>query len=368
MFATLAYRFDLARTYIPDALIGCAEAQKVRAIAHHLPASLSSDLLFECRLGADAPQVDFSLGLDPDAWAAQHEAAGGSAVSLSDRFAALRPVQSLCDAWTTEGTPLHDAISAVSLEYDAPETQERRGPLPDPARRKAPFPVPAVFMKIRSPGENEQGPGARQRTLHDRLGTAVGALFPGTDTPRPFDARLRHCVDALPERARLTWVARMLSRDDNRIRMCVSRMDARAIKTFLDAIRWPGDSEQVSDQARELESRGAKIMLAFDLGEDVGKRLGLELRVPSSLPSRGLEAEASPYASLLTYFHKQGLCTEEKRRAGSAWCGAIRTPGVHADTAALFFHNELMKLVYRPYGGKEVKLYPGIRHRDLTRN
>ncbi len=368
MFATLAYRLDLARKYIPDPLIGSAEARKIRSIASLLPVSLSSALLFECRLGADAPQVDFSLGLDPDAWVVQHEATGESAARLSDRYAALRPVQSLCDDWTTEGTPVHDAISAVSLEYDVPETPDGIEHLPDRVRSETPVPVPAVFMKIKSPDEDSQIPGVRKDILYDRLDTAVNELFPRTDTPRSFDVRLRQCVDALPEGARLSWVARMLSRADDRIRICVSRMNASAIKTFLHAIRWPGDSKQVSDQARELEARDVKIMLAFDLGEEVGERLGLELRVPSSLPRRGMGEEASPYAPLLTYFQKQGLCTEQKRRAGSAWCGAMRTPGVNANTAALFFHNELMKLVYRPGGGKEVKLYPGIRHRDLTHN
>lgn len=365
MFATLAYRLDLARTYIPEALIGRAEVQKVRVIAHHLPAAISSDLLFECRLGADAPQVDFSLGLDPDGWIAQHEAAGGSAESLSDRFATLGPVQSLCDDWTTEGTPVHEAVSAVSLEYDAPAMRERPGHLLDLAQREAQVPVPAVFIKIKSPSENERGPGERKRILYDRLDTAVDELFPRTDAPRPFDARLRHCIDAMPDRSRLTWVARMLSRDDDRIRICVSRMNAETIRSFLDAIRWPGDSKRVAGQARELETLGVDLMLAFDLGAEVGARLGLELRMPSPLPRRRMGEEFSPYAPLLTYFYEQGLCTDDKRRAGSAWCGAMRTPGVKGDTAALFLHNELMKLVYRPDGRREVKLYPGIRHRDL---
>lgn len=278
-----------------DGLISAACRRRVLDAAALLPAAASGFFGFEARLGDSAPEVDFLACISAEAggreaWAAAMPPPGMEAAPAWRR--AARFVQ----AWAEPGSPFHDPIINMWVEFDL---------IGDPA---APL-LPSLFF-----GTNVLGPEQAAPSEHQWLTAAIEQV---ADAP-PSDARRRtiaDCLAALPSDGRLFQIGTMLSRRQPFLRLCFRGLPITEITGYLEGIGWRGVRGELETLLGTIAPLIDDVLLDLDIDDGVGDRIGLEcyLEDGPQLPER--------LTAFLTHLRTVGLCTDTKAAALAAWFG-----------------------------------------------
>lgn len=243
-----------------------------------------SQKLFECRLGVEQTQVDFSFYL-PEL-----------TQSLPEKFL-IDPVwqsfQNFYQEWVEPTSSLHQRVKAIGMEFD----------LDKPS---SPVPIPCIFLELNLVTNSQ---------FHELISTALGLLnYPISPL---VDSNLRLCANSLPDGARLSHFAIMLSRLGQGVRVNVIDIQPEQLLDYLMQIGWSDPTNTFSALVEKLSELVDYIALAFDVGERISPRIGLECylrKQPRYEPRWDL---------FLDTLVNWGLCTSVKRDAIITW------PGIH---------------------------------------
>jgi hypothetical protein len=199
-------------------------------------------------------------------------------------------------------------------------------------------------------------------------GRWIGGLLPALrGRPLGPEARrsLDRCLAALPRPGHLLYAASMESRGDEAVRLVVAGLDLPALLSYLGRVA-PAAVARRAAEAAPLAAGAARTHLSFDVGEEVGERIGIECSFPR-LPSR-----EPGWGALLARWAAAGLAAAEEREAllawtgyDSAWTAAPRWPA-GAATAGLFCvrclsHLKLVVAPERPLAAKAYLLFGPLR-------
>lgn len=295
--------------------------------------------LFECRLGTDSTQVDFSFYLPP------------LTKPLPESFV-TSPVwcafQDFYDEWIDPRSNLHQNIQEVGMEFDLDKSLSS-------------VPIPCIFLEL-----NRETTYPFPKLVSETLSLLDYPLSP------LIESNLRLCTDFLPDEAKFAHFAVMLSRPGLGVRVNIINIPSDQLVDYLQNIGWDYSTEPIADLVSKLSASFDYLVLAFDVGETIYPRIGLECylqKQPSYEPRWQL---------ILDNLVKFGLCTAAKREALLTWSGINKQK--HQKEGSLSWESVFsrsmysvywrtinhIKIVYQPGYPLEAKGYLASGHRWLV--
>lgn len=336
---------------IPPALVSAQAFAHIQQLAQQLPAGLSSYYL-ECRLTAEAEQVDFL------ACAATPE---GGREMLAGEHAPFPPpllevplwqrVHDFCREWATPASALHTRVPLVWFEFDHAEGVPSSRPSPSFC-----FCLDRTYLQ-RGPW-SQRYPSLNNHQDKDLAKHGLQLLL---DQPLPqqharvFDL----CFDALPEGGRIIHISAMIARQPSMVKLYGVVPTAQLVP-YLTRLGWPGSLHELAAIMAEFctaDTVDHNTYLDLSLGASISPRLGLAFAQQQieQLPGQDVTRRA-----LLDRCVQHGLCSPAKRDALVHWPGRFRAvfPG---DALPTRFRKWLdIKLVYQPGQPLEAKGYLGF--------
>ncbi len=298
-----------------------------------------TETIFECRLGTDLTQVDFSFYLPP------------LTKPLPERLL-TSPVwcsfQDFYQDWTNPISNLHHEVKEIGMEFDLDKSPSA-------------VPIPCIFLEL-----NRETTYPFPKLVSEALGLLNYPLSP------LIESNLRLCADCLPDEAKFAHCAVMLSRPGLGVRVNVIDIYPDQLLDYLQNIGWNHPIEPLYDLVCKLSASFDYLVLAFDVGETIYPRIGLECyfkKQPHYEPRWQL---------VLDNLVKFDLCTPAKRNALLTWSGFNKQKQKkqdHISWEAVFSRSiysvywrtiNHLKFVYRPDYPLEVKGYLASGHRWLA--
>jgi hypothetical protein len=353
MLWPLCETLKIIEPLVPSQIVSPQAYSQSQHLATLLPQATSS-CYWECRLTADAPQVDFltcvaAYDNGREVFSGKQEDNG-----LSPVFTGA-PVwdnaQSFFSQWADPISPLYDGVPLIWLEFDHVESALPHVPLPSFS-----FCVDPLYAERRS---WEQYVKARNPHYRQQMTEHGLPLFLGQPLSPQTAQALRTCFEVLPAGSRLIHLSAMVARQPSVVKLYGS-VPRTQLLSYLKQIGWAGSVPELTDILATFctpETVDDTMYIDLSLGETVLPRLGIAFaqqqipNLPSKDPSRRM---------LLDLCEQNGLCSAEKREALLAWAGS---------SLALFsgekrptkIHRWLdIKFVYDPGSSLEAKGYLGF--------
>jgi hypothetical protein len=283
-----------------QALISDEARARLRGLGCKLPPFRHG--IFECRLAADEPQVDFCCKY-------------GAGDLLDVVPPTADPIWRLLGDLSRElGRPdsvIGRSVDLLGLEFDV-DQRAAVGP-------------PSLFFAFS--GEDTE-------TSLQALDAIVAHVQGGLDIG--CRDRLRHCATALPPGAHFNYVGLMLGRQQRALRIGIERITPQAsILEYLARVGWDGPIGALRTFLSSLPAplQRSTPVVALDVGERIGQRVGLEFLLCHDQAVREGRAR-----EMLDHLVDLGLCSAEKRTAVLAWpepswcerfLGQPAEPGLH---------------------------------------
>ena len=262
--------------YLPESLISADGQERLRSLCRHLPGCILCAI--EIRLGGDPAGADLSLQFDSPYQAEQVPG-----------WLTPPHVRAFLERWSTPDSDLAH-LRAVWLEFDLE--------LPF-----AEIPLPGLWANL-----------AAATSCDGLLAAVVPGLYARPPSPALL-ASVDRCCRELPAGARLLYVARMLSRPSEALRMEFVDLDFDQILAYLERVAAPGTGERVARQVGPFVAGAGRFHLSFDVEAEVLPRIGVEFAFPHQ------PAADQRWGETLAQMVAAGLCRREKVADLLAWPG-----------------------------------------------
>ncbi len=349
---------------VSPGLISPSAFSDISSLARVLPSTLAYNTFgFECRLGEELPRADFLVlaraSCGRDSLAGLHPTSTLPARLMTDPV--WSRVRDFSSHWADPSSPLYHAVDNVWLEFDVD------GPAPD-------VPVPSIFFGPQSNDQIDDIEVAGEPNAEGRLATVERTirLLAGGEPP-PL-RMLEGCFRALWSDEQVFQVGLMLSRGEDAVRLCIRMRSVERIMEYLTVVGWPGDEADLRGVLEPLARSVDRVVLAIDVGDAVGAKIGLECYFYENRQPR----REPRWGAFLNSLVLQGLCTPDKREAllaysgyfdqnahGVPWPAALRRASRLLDGRSLStFVRSLhhVKIVHRPGNPLEAKAYLAGNH------
>lgn len=355
MHATLAESIEVLLPHLVPTLVSPDAIPGLKALASHLMPVLRGG--FECRLGADTPQVDLQQCLVPNDPELQGlQAAMATAASTAEGAAreSWSALQHFVAAWAEPSSRFHHHIPEIWLEFDNDHTATG-------------LPLPAIFFGLPqdvSPATDTYEIAAQ--SLHMLLGQSGWPAW---------QDNLAHCFTACPAGVFISHIGVMLSRHAPALRVNVKRLQPSSLVTYLQHIGWPGATCGAKALMQQLLSKADRLTICLDVGQHISPRLGFECIF---LPQPQNDWAQNGWALLLDDLVRQGLCIAEKREALLKWPGQTTPVDTDAPWPGHLIADSLLrptsyftafdrrlshiKISWQPHHSLEAKAYIWFQH------
>jgi len=329
----LADALSLVLPHVPDNLHAPHTRTQLLRLAERLPPL--ARVLLECRL-AEAGQVDLSLCItdsEVDRTLLPRYFLGGELPEW-DRVAAFVK-------WWCEENDCDGRLTSAWFEFDVD-------------REYGSLPLPSIFLHLKSSRVN---PCTAQST---GVAAALECLQPGAATS------LDKWLQTLPGEAVPTYVGVMLSRSSKALRLNVAGLSPESAWSWLSTYGAP--DPQFRMLFEETYRLGGKTILAVDVDEVVGTRIGLECRPANEADSR----------AMFEILADSGLCSDATYESLDTWPGYLSAMEKGADwplylalealvrsnmgASLLLRQFNHLKLVYDENGLTDAKIYLALNH------
>jgi hypothetical protein len=348
MTSTLADTLGVLNHGLPPALISPEHITRINAVAHCLPAALTTFFGFECRLGDERPQADFLLYVTATEGGRDILAGAAPAALLLEPLQAnpiWRRLRHFCQSWAEPTSLLHRHVQDLWLEFDI------AGASTDP-------PLPSCFFRPHFPA----GDTGKWITT-----TAIPMLR-GQALPTSVEQNLLAALDNLPAEAHVFQVGIMLARQAEAVRLCLRNIGPAQILPYLTRLGWSEPVSQLDELISHLSRWVDRIDLDLDIGQTILPKIGLECYFDGQ---RQPQLEPRWY-SFLDFLVDSGLCRPAKREGLLTYPGYIREkkqaawpPRLRAASSLLGGRYEIIffkglhhvKIVYQPACPLEAKAY-----------
>jgi hypothetical protein len=287
--------------------------------------------IFECRLNAESPRVDFMAcvaDVDDD-----RQALAGALRSLPAH--SFGGAVQLLSAWTAGDTPL-SAVPIIWLEWDIVDGA--------PAPPLSSLCLDRSFLR---PGLGPPDRRLQAELIHSFLADIAGDRALAAQV----DCGLATCLRELPEDACLLHAAPLLARGLPRIRITLGLQPGSMLQ-WLEAIGWPGDLGEVAAWLKMMVMPWQKVFFQVELDHRLHPHLSVETRISS---------EGFPEREHWRAFLDRCVDAElvDRTRAGAA----LRWPGesvlMTRDITMTLKRSAYLKLVLTGGRASEVKAYVG---------
>lgn len=353
MLWPLSETLKIIRPYLPAPLVSRQTYARIRSLARVLPHGTSSYYI-ECRLTADARQVDF-LTCAVAARGGHTALVGHDAATAKSRLFASDPLwcrlHDFLGCWAAPASALYAQVPLVWLEFDHVDK-----PLP-------PVPLPGfsfcldpdyVWQWAQQRVGNSLSVQHYRRVIESTVPILLGQAL------RSYTRRaLFACFDSLPDGGRIIHLSAMPARRPAALKVYGS-VPKKGFVAYLGRIGWTGAMSEVRDILRTFCTAvivGNTIFFDLTIEETLSPRLGIAFSQQqiAKLPQRDPTRRA-----LLDRCVEAGLCTPQKHEALTSWSGTFgKTFHGHSWPTRLRRWLDL-KIVYQPHCPLEAKGYLGF--------
>ena len=340
---------NVIRPHLPEALVSTAAFADIAATVDHLPAAVTRDIYFECRLGDHASRTDVVLGVYDFGRSLLADAGLRNLANDAGSGSNWSRVRAFCREWQNPGSALNGLIDHVWLEYDV-----RRSAAAGKNDGTATS-CPSLFISFRQLAE-----GTPQGTCHAVRSFSEACRCVTNDT---VIATMLRCLNNLPRTADLEYVGLMLGRPQATMRLCAMGMPTDAVIEYLAAMAGARADELAAvtrsvsaHHAPDGISRVGMLHLDIDSRRGLLPRIGMERTFARPCQVHGHLAVDD--LRFLDYLTASGLCSGAKREALTEWPGRTVAIVPHEFRWSLVNRRiNHVKLVVVPPGTIEAKAY-----------
>lgn len=333
---------------LPRELFPPGNVERMCAAVRDVPWQLVSLFGFECALD-EAP-------CDADILFAANVETGGRRMRFPGTSAAWRRIDAFRERWSDPASPLHAGADDVWFEFDVAAN-------PTTAALE-----PSFFF---GPRVRDAGDDAAARQTRAVLHAGFDALCEH-GLARGTAAALDGCLANLAPRARVFQAGLMLARPGCPVRICVDNLANTEIVEFVACVRGAVDATALAAELSRLDGTVLSVKPAFDVGDGVGPRIGLECY---AVPPQRVDAGTAAWAPLLDRLVSAGACSAAKRDAlldlapvarasatGTAWPdeGAALLGALSGHEPALGIRIHHLKLVVESGCAPRAKAYIAV--------
>ena len=290
MHSTLTESLNLLLPNLEPTLASPDAVLSLKALAANLAPILRGG--FECRLSANAPQVDFQQCVIRDK----------SEVALlreliSTTTSGHRGWLQLDDflaQWSEPLSLLGDSIPEIWLEFDINNSGVS-------------LPIPAIFFGLtKSVSSSVETYPIATKSLDLLLGRSSWC---------EWQDNLYRCFAACPDGVLISHIGVMLSRKLPALRVNIKRLQPQSLLPYLLEIGWEHETNDLVALMKQLSAKVDGITVCLDVGNKIYPSIGLEcifLNQPD---------DESRWATFLDYLVELRLCEAQKRDALLKWPG-----------------------------------------------
>ncbi|WP_066377808.1 hypothetical protein [Anabaena sp. CA = ATCC 33047] len=329
--------------YLSDVLVSQQQLTAIKHLTEILPPL--SPMLLECRLAAEQPRVDVSVGLQPMKFLIPEPL-------ISYPF--WQQLESFCQDWTTVNSFVYQTVKDMWLEFDLDGLTDG-------------LTVACWFFSLR--GEEFQDKNIEANLKLVKL----ISLLQNCPLDQQRKALVERCVNALPDGVGISQIGAMRSRPGKPLRINVDGLSPQMIPTYLAKIQGEPVPADLTEMITLIQPLSDRIVLCFDIEEQIGSRIGLECYL-NQQPKK--EPRWSEFLNLAVAMK---CCTPQKRDALLQWPGLIQKKDqpelwpvnlqyldslISPGSFSVFWRTiNHLKLVYQPGCPLEVKAYLAVGHR-----
>ena len=299
MIWSLGDTLRLIENYLPGELIPPQAFSNIKEVAKFLPDAMSSFIL-ECRLGKDAPRVDFS-GCVIVAEGGRDNLVGDSSILESPLGGCIGEFYI---HWADTKSPLYENVSLIWLEFDIVDSQ------------KIESPIPSLFFclkELRSVDSTVPVHKADAKKTQQVTEFALKTLL-GNPVPSKLNQNLSLCFNSIPVEGQVAHIGIMLSRGSDSIRVC-AEIPKDQVLEYLSHVGWSGSINEVKNIVSTFSPCVKRIHITLDVGDSIFPNIGIEF-IFNTLPE--IEPGLPLFLNLLI---DEKMCTPEKRDALLTWPG-----------------------------------------------
>jgi hypothetical protein len=321
MIAAVQNNLKILASRLGTEIISGETFSNIATLAQSFP--FLNNALLECRLAANQPQVDLStMILSPNINLPNHLLTH----PVWQRF------QNMCQEWATPSSFLNQRLREIGLEFDVDGTPSN-------------VPIPGIFLVLNL---------AFNWNTQLLLQMAKKLLGEAEVTPQ-LAKSIQGCFEALPDGANIIYVAAMLSRRTDVLRLNVSGLPLNQITNYLVTVGWAGTVSELNEIISVISPFTDTIVLSFDISN------GLHPTVNNRIfPRIGLECylldppqQEKRWELFYNYLIVQGLCSPNKSEIILGW------PEFTLQNTSAHF-SVCTKIVYQPGSPLEAKAYLGF--------
>lgn len=327
---TLENYLQIINPYIYHQLVSPQFLSQILALSKILPAFSYGG--FESHLGSKQSQVDFFVRYFSN-----------QAINDLLNYYQWEPLKNLAQEWADIKSPLHQKFTDIWLEFDINEQSLQRL-------------IPGIFFTL-----NKQ----IDKNIPELTQQALRLL--SRPIPSKLESNLKLCVDCSPKGASFLHIGIMLSRPHQAIRLDVAGIAFDRVLDYLREIGWIAQTNRLRSLIADLSNFADHIHLAFDVGDTIFPRIGLECFLKQ-------QPKYEPRWQLfLDYLVKQELCTPAKQNALLSWPGFSQIKSNHVSRDDYILGNKginilgrsisHIKIVEQPNFPLEAKAYLAIAQR-----
>ena len=341
---------EFIKPHLPGQLITPQSFSKAKIIANLLGDSMSSYYL-ECRLGADASQVDFltcaTIKGGRTILAGHHSMADLPAYMLENCL--WRRLRNFFIRWAESGSCLNGQAPLIWLEFD------------DIARLSHELPLPglsvcldAEFLDVYP---RVQHLNRIERQVYQRIAETVLELLGDDSVSFRAQQNLQACFDCLPTGGQLIHISVMSARQPAVLKLYGS-VPRHTLEPYLSHLGWGGSMAELTNMLNTFDYFiGENLFIDLTIDNAVSPRLGIAFPYDQigNLPQPDRQREM-----LLNKCVELGLCTPEKSHALLSWPGKARETFTDQTWPTRLSRWIDVKIVYQPSFPLEAKGYLGF--------
>lgn len=276
--APVSEHLAIMEQLIASGIISPARFDAISTTLKRVPHFRTNCIGIERPLGSEDPQIDVSLSIDPQIDVSELEALQKISEQPAkwSKNAAWQRLSEFAKLWPET---LSQRIKDMWLEFDVTP------PLSE-------ISVPSVFFSMKNADRGSIS-WLTECTLPTLLGTPL---------PVGVGEQLKLCFDLLPEQGSITHCATMLTRKPIYIRILIELTPVQIVP-YLNLIEWNGDEAFLTTVIQELVPLVDTFVLAIDVKETIGRKLGIECFLKQNKNTR------ADWTSIIDYFSQKSLCT-----------------------------------------------------------
>jgi Rps23 Pro-64 3,4-dihydroxylase Tpa1-like proline 4-hydroxylase len=305
---SLAEILCLIEPAVVPKLMTVSNWKTIDRIAQILPNALSSFFGFEYRLGDALAEVDFLLCVAADEAGKKVLGDRTYPISLPESVTQepiWQRIQTFAREWNTSNSAIAKEVFNIWLEFDTPD-----------CFANGQIPIPSFFLGASDIYRCDSLEDQKKRRAW--LTEEVLPLLLGQSLPIANQEWLYHCFQELPQGAYVFQIGLMLARNVETVRLCIRNISPLQIGSYLSAISWKGNIEQLTQFLHLLSPLVDRIDLDIDVDFSTQSKIGLECYFYQQ-PS--LEPKWVPFFDFL---EERSLCLPENREAIFSYPGYLR--------------------------------------------